>query len=69
MDEYDLEYDRALGSLLGLAVGDAVGTTVESMPPGSFQEVTDMVGGGKFSLLPGQVSYIDNTAVDNRICN
>ena len=51
------EYDRALGSLLGLAVGDAVGTTVEGMPPGSFQEVTDMIGGGKFSLLPGQVSH------------
>lgn len=51
------EYDRGLGSLLGLAVGDAVGTTVEGMPSGSFQEVTDMVGGGKFSLLPGQVGY------------
>ena len=47
--------DRVLGSLLGLAVCDAVGTTVEFMPPGSFEEVTDMVGGGKFSLLPGQV--------------
>ena len=50
------KYDRALGSLLGLAVGDAVGTTVEGMPQGSFEQVTDMVGGGKFSLLPGQVS-------------
>ena len=44
-----------LGSLLGLAVADAVGTTVEAMPPGSFEQVTDMQGGGKFSLLPGQV--------------
>lgn len=51
------EYDRVVGSLLGLAVGDAVGTAVEGMPPGSFQQVTDMVGGGKFSLLPGQVSH------------
>ena len=55
------EYNRALGSLLGLAVSDAVGTTVEGMPPGSFEEVTDMVGGGKFSLLPGQVSYAEIT--------
>ena len=47
--------DRVLGSLLGLAVGDAVGTTVEFMPPGSFERVTDMQGGGKFSLQPGQV--------------
>ena len=44
-----------LGSLLGLAVADAVGTTVEAMPPGSFEQVTDMQGGGKFSLLAGQV--------------
>ena len=47
--------ERVLGSLLGLAIGDAVGTTVESMPPGSFEKVTDMQGGGKFSLQPGQV--------------
>lgn len=47
--------ERVLGSLLGLAVADAVGTTVEAMPPGSFEEVTDMQGGGKFSLQPGQV--------------
>ena len=44
--------DRVLGSLLGLAVGDALGTTVEFMPPGSFEEVTGMQGGGKFSLQP-----------------
>ena len=48
--------ERVRGSLLGLAVCDAVGTTVEFMPPGSFEPVTDMTGGGKFSLLPGQVS-------------
>jgi len=47
--------NRILGSLLGLAVGDAVGTALEGMPPGSFQPITDMVGGGKFSLSPGQV--------------
>ena len=47
--------ERVLGSLLGLAIGDAVGTTVEFMPPGSFEKVTDMQGGGKFSLQPGQV--------------
>ena len=46
---------RTVGSLMGLAVCDSVGTTVEFMPPGSFKPVTDMEGGGKFSLLPGQV--------------
>lgn len=48
--------DRFRGSLLGLAVGDALGTTVETMPRDSFEPVTDIVGGGKFRLLPGQVS-------------
>ena len=48
--------DRFRGSLLGLAVGDALGTTVETMPRGSFEPMTDIVGGGKFRLLPGQVS-------------
>lgn len=46
---------KVFGSLLGLAVGDAVGTAVEFMPPGSFEPVETMRGGGKFSLLPGQV--------------
>ena len=50
--------ERILGSLLGLAVGDALGTTVECMPPGSFPQVEGMVGGGKYSLLPGQVRFI-----------
>lgn len=46
---------KVVGSLLGLAVCDAVGTAVEFMPPGSFPPVTEMRGGGKFSLLPGEV--------------
>ncbi len=46
---------KVFGSLLGLAVGDAVGTAVEFMPPGSFEPVETMRGGGKFTLLPGQV--------------
>lgn len=45
---------RYQGSLLGLAVGDAVGTTVEFQPPGAFEPVTDLVGGGPFDLEPGQ---------------
>ena len=48
--------DRFRGSLIGLAVCDAVGTAVEFLPPGSFQQLTGMQGGGKFSLLAGQVS-------------
>ena len=45
---------RYRGCLLGLATGDAVGTTVEFSPPGQFEHVTDMIGGGPFELEPGQ---------------
>lgn len=55
--------DRARGALLGLAVGDALGTTLEfsgsDAPP--FPELaegphTDVVGGGPFHVVPGQVT-------------
>jgi ADP-ribosyl-[dinitrogen reductase] hydrolase len=46
--------ERFLGCMLGLATGDAVGTTAEFKPRGSFQPVTDVVGGGTFGLEPGQ---------------
>lgn len=47
--------------MLGLAVGDALGTTVEFMRPGRFAPVTDIVGGGPFSLKPGQ--WTDDTSM------
>src|SRR3954471_7939099 len=53
--------DRFRGALLGLAVGDAVGTTVEFSPPGTFAPVTDMVGGGPFSLPAGY--WTDDTSM------
>lgn len=53
--------DRFRGSLLGLAVGDAVGTAVEFRSRGSFRPVTDMTGGGPFSLSPGQ--WTDDTSM------
>ena len=53
--------DRYRGSLLGLAAGDALGTTLEFHPPGSFQPVSDMVGGGPFRLKPGQ--WTDDTSM------
>lgn len=56
-----MDRDRFEGALLGLAVGDAVGTTVEFSPPGSFPEVTDMVGGGPFRLKPGE--WTDDTSM------
>ena len=53
--------DRFVGALLGLACGDAVGTTLEFSPRGSFEPITDMVGGGPFKLEAGQ--WTDDTSM------
>jgi ADP-ribosylglycohydrolase len=53
--------DRYRGALLGLAVGDALGTTLEFKAPGTFKPITDLVGGGPFSLEPGQ--WTDDTSM------
>lgn len=53
--------DRGRGALLGLACGDAVGTTLEFQRPGSFEPITDMVGGGPFQLRAGQ--WTDDTSM------
>ena len=52
---------RAQSALLGLACGDAVGAAVEFYPRGRFVPLTDMVGGGKFRLQPGE--WTDDTAM------
>ena len=53
--------DRFRGCLLGLAVGDALGATLEFQPPGSFEPIDDMVGGGPHCLEPGQ--WTDDTSM------
>ena len=65
------DINRFTGCLLGLAVGDAVGTTVEFSPPGTFEPLTDMVGGGPFRLAAGE--WTDDTSMalclaDSLIC-
>ncbi len=57
----DQMLSRYRGSLLGLAVGDALGTTLEFRSPGSFDPLTDMVGGGPFGLRPGE--WTDDTSM------
>jgi ADP-ribosyl-[dinitrogen reductase] hydrolase len=54
-------HDRFRGCLLGLAAGDALGASVEFMPPGSFEPVTEMRGGGAFKLAPGY--WTDDTSL------
>ena len=49
------------GALVGLAVADAVGTTLEFQKPGSFDPISDMIGGGPFQLKPGQ--WTDDTSM------
>ena len=46
---------------MGLAAGDALGTTLEFSPPGSFDPIDDMVGGGPFGLRAGQ--WTDDTSM------
>ena len=53
--------DRFRGCLLGLAAGDALGTTLEFKPPGTFQPIDDLIGGGPFRLEPGQ--WTDDTSM------
>lgn len=53
--------ERFRGCLLGLAVGDAVGTTLEFRKRGTFEPISDMVGGGPFHLQPGQ--WTDDTSM------
>lgn len=53
--------EKARGTLLGLACGDAVGTTVEFCPRDRFTSMTDMIGGGKFRLTPGE--WTDDTSM------
>jgi hypothetical protein len=57
-----IELDRARfrGALLGLAAGDALGTTVEFEPPGAFEPVVDMVGGGP--VAPGEFTWFAGRA-------
>lgn len=60
MKHLDLK-SRYRGCLLGLACGDALGTTLEFQPPGTFEPLTDMVGGGPFVLKAGQ--WTDDTSM------
>lgn len=53
--------DRYRGSMLGLACGDAVGCAVEFYPRERFKPLTDMIGGGKFRLNPGE--WTDDTSM------
>ena len=53
--------DRRRGALIGLAVGDALGATLEFKRPGSFDPITDIVGGGPFDLQPGE--WTDDTSM------
>ncbi|MCO5219156.1 MAG: ADP-ribosylglycohydrolase family protein [Thermomicrobiales bacterium] len=46
---------------MGLAIGDALGTTLEFQKRDALPRVNDIVGGGPFSLQPGQ--WTDDTSM------
>jgi ADP-ribosylglycohydrolase len=64
MNDQPISHDvlrRARGALLGQAIGDALGTTVEFESAAQIEErfpngLRDLIGGGPFRLLPGQVT-------------
>lgn len=67
---YTMNMDRARGALLGLAVGDALGTTYEferirqpAYPELAVGPATELVGGGPFGLVAGQVTDDTQMAV------
>ena len=43
---------------LSVASHTHTGTAVEFSKPGSFEPLTDMIGGGAFKLEPGQVTLV-----------
>jgi hypothetical protein len=53
--------ERFHGCLLGLACGDALGATLQFRASNQFPQVTDMLGGGHWSLQPG--AWTDDTAM------
>ena len=57
----DLLIERFRGAMVGLAVGDALGAHVEGWPPGTFDPIDEMAGGGPFGLEPGQ--WTDDTSM------
>lgn len=64
MSDLEIELkDRFRGSFIGLAVGDAMGVPLEFQLPGTFEPVTDMIGGGAFNLEPGEWTDDTSTAL------
>jgi ADP-ribosyl-[dinitrogen reductase] hydrolase len=56
-----VDSERALGALLGLAVGDALGAPLENLSREEIAAahggpVTEMIGGGRLGLAPGEVT-------------
>jgi ADP-ribosylglycohydrolase len=55
--------DRARGTMLGLAVGEAVGLTVQGWPRDTYRHISDMLGGGRLDVKPGQWASDTATAL------
>lgn len=53
--------NQARGMLVGLAIGDAMGATLSGKQRGSFEPVSEFLGGGEHALAAGQ--WADSTAM------
>ncbi|MGC8743801.1 MAG: ADP-ribosylglycohydrolase family protein [Verrucomicrobiia bacterium] len=60
-EEPSARLKRYIGCLVGLATGDSLGVATESLPPGRFKPVTDLLGGGEYNLKPGE--WTDDTSM------
>jgi len=56
-----VDKEKLTGCLLGLAVGDALGCTLEFKKPGTFEPITNIVGGGVHKLKAGE--WTDDTSM------
>eukprot|EP01063_Lacrimia_lanifica_P004042 TRINITY_DN12264_c0_g1_i3.p1 TRINITY_DN12264_c0_g1~~TRINITY_DN12264_c0_g1_i3.p1 ORF type:complete len:530 (+),score=144.88 TRINITY_DN12264_c0_g1_i3:56-1591(+) len=55
--------DRYRGCVFGMACCDALGAAVEFQKRGTYAEVVDMRGGGKFDIIPGEWTDDTSTAL------
>ncbi|HOY38814.1 MAG: ADP-ribosylglycohydrolase family protein [Bacteroidales bacterium] len=53
--------EKGKGMLVGLAIGDALGVTLEFTARGSFEPISNIIGGGPFSLQAGK--WTDDTSM------
>lgn len=60
-EDPSMQLQRYIGCLIGMALGEAYGVPTSGMIFGRFKPVTELIGGGKYGLKPGE--WEDATAM------